>query len=174
MWPDCWFLSGMGLLGSLAWNPSRWNSHPVCLLFSVVKLGDKQVFLGIHQVTICTFPSCQWTLLNCSQVLGQSHLLYCLRTWAKQSSLRQEAMGKCRKQKAIGQMLQADPALAYCCLVDWKGLAPHHAQQCLLLQHEQYWSATATQDTTGTCVALPRDWILPRHWHGNLLSEYLS
>lgn len=56
MWPGCWFLSEIGLLGSLAWNPSRWNSQPVCLLFSVVKLGAefRQVFLGRHQVTMCT------------------------------------------------------------------------------------------------------------------------
>lgn len=184
LWPGCWFLSGIGSLGSLAWNPSRWNSQSVCLLFSVVKLGAefRQVFLGRHQVTVCTgiFPTCQWRLLNWPQVrvsswTGPSSLVpkdLCMSV-VKQHSLFLEARGHGEVQKAIVQMLLADPVLAYGCLADWKGLAPHNAQQRLLLQHEQYRGATATQDTTGTCLALPRDWILPRHWHGNLLSERL-
>lgn len=36
----------------------------------------------------------------------------------KQSSLRQQVMGKCREQVAIVQMLLADPVLAYGCLAD--------------------------------------------------------
>lgn len=36
----------------------------------------------------------------------------------KQSFQRQKAVGKCREQKAIVQMLLADPVLAYGCHAD--------------------------------------------------------
>lgn len=51
-------------------------------------------------------------------------------------------------------------------LTDRKGPAPHHAQQRLLCQCEQHWGAPPAQSPSSTGLAIPGDWLLPGHRHG--------